>query len=135
MEPLFSISDIAERTGFSQDTIRYYERIGLLPEVRRKNNGHREYTQSDLDCFTFVAFLKRANMPLKEIERYIMFYKAENYEGCYNVLQEHKIMIEAQISDMLTALDLMKYKIENYKELMGLTSSTSGPAPQTPQGG
>lgn len=128
MEPLFSISDIAKQTGFSQDTIRYYERIGLLPEIRRKVNGRREYTQTDLDCFTFVAFLKRANMPLKEIERYIMFYHAQNYKGCYNVLQEHKVMIEEQISDMQTALELMKYKIENYKELMGHDPSQSGPA-------
>jgi DNA-binding transcriptional MerR regulator len=133
METVFSISDIAERTGFSRDTIRYYERIGLLPEVRRKINGRREYIQSDLDRFMFVAYLKRANMPLKEIERYIMFYNAQNYEGCYNVLQDHKVKIEAQISDMLTASDLIKYKLENYKELMGLAPSQSGPAADTRQ--
>lgn len=133
MEPVFSISDIAERTGFSQDTIRYYERIGLLPEVRRKVNGRREYIQSDLDRFMFVAFLKRANMPLKDIERYIMFYNAHNYESCYNVLKDHKIKIEADVSDMQDALDLMTYKLENYKELMGLAAPRSGPAAQTPK--
>ncbi|MFC4807898.1 MerR family transcriptional regulator [Paenibacillus sp. GCM10023250] len=124
----FTISDIEQRTGFSQDTIRYYERIGLLPEIRRKANGRREYSQADLDCFTFVAFLKRANMPLKEIERYIMFYNAQNYKGCITVLQDHKIMIEEQIADMLTALDMMKYKIANYQELMGHDPSQTGPA-------
>ncbi|MBO7744391.1 MerR family transcriptional regulator [Paenibacillus sp. MWE-103] len=123
----FTISDIVQRTGFSQDTIRYYERIGLLPEIRRKDNGRRAYSQSDLDCFTFVAFLKRANMPLKEIERYIMFYHAQNYKGCMTVLQDHRIMIEDQIADMLTALEMMKFKIANYKELMGRDPSQTGP--------
>ncbi|NBD24540.1 MerR family transcriptional regulator [Paenibacillus glycinis] len=120
MEITYAIADISAETGLSIDVIRYYERIGLLPAVKRKENGHRAYSKSDLARFTFVKHLKRTQMPLKEIERYIRFYNEENYEACYRVLQEHKLSIERQIAELTGSLGMMNYKLENYRQLIQL---------------
>jgi DNA-binding transcriptional MerR regulator len=99
MEPTFSIAEISKKTGLSYDTIRYYEKIGLLPPVKRKENGQKEYEKLHLDCFIFITRLKRTHMPLKEIERYMTLASAQNYESCYSVLNEHKLKIESQLAE------------------------------------
>src|SRR4051812_16012753 len=91
MEHTYAIADISEKTGLSIDVIRYYEKIGVLPAVQRKENGRRVYSQSDLNRFTFITHLKRTRMPLKEIERYIRCYNEGQFEACYGVLHEHKL--------------------------------------------
>lgn len=118
MELKLSISELSEKTGLSIDTIRYYEKIGILPLPRRKGNGQREYSSGDLERFTFITHLKRTQMPLKEIDRYIQFYMDQDYENCYEVLHKHKLEIEAQMAEMSLALDKMNYKLNNYKSLV-----------------
>jgi DNA-binding transcriptional MerR regulator len=118
MEPTFSIAAISKRTGLSYDTIRYYEKIGLLPPAKRKENGQREYNKLDLDRFIFITHLKRTHMPLKEIERYMTWASAQNYESCYSVLYEHKLKIESQMAEMHATLGIMNYKLDHFQDLM-----------------
>ncbi|MCL6458067.1 MAG: MerR family transcriptional regulator [Gorillibacterium sp.] len=118
MNPTFSIAEVSERTGLSYDTIRYYEKIGLLPPAKRKENGQREYDKLDLDRFTFVTHLKRTHMPLKEIERYMVFSSEQNYEGCYNVLYEQKLKIESEMAEMHATLGIMNYKLDHFQDMI-----------------
>ncbi|MBM7564978.1 MerR family transcriptional regulator [Paenibacillus sacheonensis] len=118
MEITYAIADISAETGLSIDVIRYYERIGLLPAVKRKENGHRAYSKSDLARFTFVTHLKRTQMPLKEIEQYIRYYNEGNIEACYRVLHEHKGSIERQIAELTDSLGILNYKLDNYQQLI-----------------
>jgi DNA-binding transcriptional MerR regulator len=117
MELTFSISEISETTGLSYDTIRYYEKIGLLPPVKRKENGQKEYDKLDLDRFIFITHLKRTNMPLKEIERYMTLAYTQNYESCYSILNEHKLKIELQMVEMHATLEMMNYKLDHFQDL------------------
>ncbi|MDU0200748.1 MerR family transcriptional regulator [Paenibacillus sp. MAH-36] len=118
MELTLSISELSEKTGLSIDTIRYYEKIGVLPSPNRKSNGQREYTSGDLERFIFITHLKRTHMPLKEIDHFIQFYIDQDYEGCYQVLRKHKEDIEMQMSEMSIALEKMNYKLDNFKSLV-----------------
>lgn len=118
MKPTFSIAEISKSTGLSYDTIRYYEKIGLLPPVKHKENGQKEYGKLHLDRFVFISHLKRTNMPLKEIERYLTLATARNYESCYSVLSEHKLKIESQIAEMHATLEMMNYKLDHFNDLM-----------------
>lgn len=117
-EAVYAIADISAKTGLSIDVIRYYERVGLLPQPKRKQNGHRIYSQSDLARYMFVTHLKRTQMPLKEIERYIRFYNERRYEQCYAVLAGHKLEVERQIAELTVSLGMLNYKLDNYKELI-----------------
>ena len=67
METEFSIQQVAEITGLSIDTLRYYERIGLLESVSRASSGHRRYKQKDIDWIGLVINLRETGMPLAEI--------------------------------------------------------------------
>jgi DNA-binding transcriptional MerR regulator len=118
MELKLSISELSEKTGLTIDTIRYYEKLGILPLPRRKGNGQREYTSGDLERFIFITQLKRTQMPLKEIDRYIQFYIDQDYESCYQVLDKHKVEIEEQMAEMSIALEKINYKLNNFKSLV-----------------
>lgn len=118
MEPTFSIAEISDQTGLSYDTIRYYEKIGLMPIIKRNKNGQREYDKEDLSRIIFVTKLKRTNMPLKEIEKYMTLASAHDYESCYRILNEHKRQIESQINEMQEALSVMNFKITHYEDLI-----------------
>lgn len=70
MNDIFTISDVAKKTGLSQDTIRYYEKIKLLPPAKRNEHNKRQYIQMDIDRILFINHLKRTQMPLKQIREY-----------------------------------------------------------------
>jgi DNA-binding transcriptional MerR regulator len=118
LEPTFSIREISKQTGLSYDTIRYYEKIGLLPPVKRQGNGHKEYDKHHLDRFNFISRLKQTRMPLKEIERYMTLASARNYESCYSILNEHKLKIESQMAEIHTTLEMVNYKLDHFRDLM-----------------
>lgn len=65
-----NISEFASRCGVSAHTLRYYEKIGLLPAIARNASGHRDFDDDDLAWIAFVTRLKHTGMPLAEIQRY-----------------------------------------------------------------
>ncbi|MDR6551811.1 DNA-binding transcriptional MerR regulator [Paenibacillus qinlingensis] len=70
-ELTFTIKQTAEKTGISEDTIRYYEKIALLPRAERKDNGHRIYRQEDIDTIHLIYCLKKTGMPLEEMRPFL----------------------------------------------------------------
>ncbi|WP_340021094.1 MerR family transcriptional regulator [Paenibacillus sp. FSL K6-1096] len=117
MEPVYTIAEVAKRTGLTQDTIRYYEKIKLLPPATRKENGQRAYSRQELDRVHFVAILKRTHMPLRRIQEYIAASAQSDYEACYQVLDGHRMLIEEQLAELTDALELMRYKLKNFQEI------------------
>ncbi|WP_431810911.1 MerR family transcriptional regulator [Lysinibacillus sp. FW12] len=97
MNDIFTISDVAKKTGLSQDTIRYYEKIKLLPPAKRNEHNKRQYIQMDIDRILFINHLKRTQMPLKQIREYVKFSQAKNDEAGQTILEEHKKQITTQI--------------------------------------
>ncbi|MFJ8353268.1 MerR family transcriptional regulator [Bacillus paramycoides] len=77
MNYIFTISDVAKKTGLSPDTIRYYEKISLLPPAKRNENNNRQYVQLDIDRILFINHLKRTQMPLNKIQEYMKFSLAK----------------------------------------------------------
>jgi DNA-binding transcriptional MerR regulator len=118
MEATFSISEISKLTGLGYDTIRYYEKIGLLKTEKRKVSGRREYNKLDLECLIFITHLKRTNMTLKEIKVFMSKVSTENYSNCYSILYEHKLKVESQIKDINATLKIINNKIIHFKNLI-----------------
>src|SRR6266568_4461292 len=67
MDKTFSIQQVADRTGLSIHTLRYYEQIGLLVSIYRLPNGHRRYSEANIRWIAFIKCLRAAGMPLVEI--------------------------------------------------------------------
>ncbi|MGE7903563.1 MerR family transcriptional regulator [Peribacillus sp. NPDC094092] len=117
MNDIFTISDVAKKTGLSPDTIRYYEKINLLPTAKRNENNIRQYVQLDIDRILFINHLKRTQMPLKKIQEYMKFSLAKNEEACKAILEEHKNQITSQVTDLQATLDIINYKITHFQHI------------------
>jgi DNA-binding transcriptional MerR regulator len=113
----FSIGEVSERTGVSVDTLRYYERVELMPEVARNAGGQRVYSTDDVGWITFVRRLRATAMPVSEIARYTALVRndvgtpAERRE----VLVQHRRRVEQAMSELADALAVLDRKIEHYE--------------------
>ncbi|WP_257206134.1 MerR family transcriptional regulator [Bacillus cereus] len=117
MNDLFTISDVAKKTGLSTDTIRYYEKINLLPPAKRNENNNRQYVQLDIDRILFINHLKRTQMPLHTIQEYMKFSRAKNDEACKAILKEHQNQITIQLTNLQATLDIINYKITHFDRI------------------
>lgn len=113
----FSIGEVSDLTGLSIDTLRYYERAGLMPDVERDASGRRAYGADDFGWITFVRRLRATAMPVSEIARYTELVR--NDEGTpaerREVLVEHRRRVQRAMNDLVDALAILDRKIEHYE--------------------
>jgi DNA-binding transcriptional MerR regulator len=119
-ETVSSIKQAAEFTGLSEDTIRYYENIGLLPSADRKANGHRTYSKHQLEGMVFLTRLKATGMTLEEMKRFRQLdEKGEaSLPQRVSILIEHRNRIQNEIDRLLETQRIIDYKIDNYNEVL-----------------
>jgi DNA-binding transcriptional MerR regulator len=119
METELTVQQVAEKTGLSEHTLRYYERVGLIPPVQRASNGHRRYTEEDIGWLNFVKRLRSAGMPIAQVQRYVMLQQeggatlAERLE----MLKEHRRAVQQQVDELSEHLQVLDYKIDYYTHL------------------
>ncbi|RCX22535.1 DNA-binding transcriptional MerR regulator [Fontibacillus phaseoli] len=114
-EQTFSIKQTAEQTGITEDTIRYYEKIALLPRARRKDNGHRIYRQEDIDTIRLIACLKKTGMPLEEMRPFLgvsIDTDPAEYPELVELLRSHRKNIVSQIASLQQVVDFIDMKLE-----------------------
>lgn len=114
-EQTFTIKQTAGQTGIPEDTIRYYEKIALLPRADRKDNGHRIYRQDDINTLRLIACLKKTGMPLEEMRPFLAV-SADADPGEYPELVEqiksHRQHIVSQIASLQQVVDFIDMKLE-----------------------
>lgn len=69
-----TITEVSKQFGTSPDTLRYYEKAGLVPPVKRKN-GIRDYGESDVKWIEFILCMRSAGVPVEELVRYVALYR------------------------------------------------------------
>lgn len=116
-----TIKQAAEITGISIDNLRYYERIGLIPEVPRTESGIRDYDEISLSWIDFAMRFKKAGMPLEAIREYIQLaLQGEVTKPARKeILLEVKEKLEHQLLDIQESLDVINYKLDTYEEKCG----------------
>lgn len=122
-----NISEFAQRCGLSQHTLRYYEKIGLLPEIARNSSNHRAYSEADIVWVAFIKRLKETNMPLVDIQRYVVLREqGETTEPARRqLLVEHAAQLEKTIKKDMEHLKKLNEKIQFYEKSIGLKKSAS----------
>lgn len=112
-----NIKKVSELTGITADTIRYYERIGLIPPVTRNKSGIRDFSQHEIDVLEFVRYFKNAGMSVESLIDYIdLLDKGDvSIPARLSILQDEKERLEERIEQLQKALDRLDYKIENYE--------------------
>lgn len=115
----FSISDVAERTGLTTHTLRYYEREGLmLVPVDRASSTHRRYSDSDVAWVQFLTKLRSTNMPIATVREYVELARAGDGSEAdrLELLLRHRITVLAQLDEITKSLAAIDYKIALYEK-------------------
>jgi DNA-binding transcriptional MerR regulator len=114
-EPSYTIAEVAEQTGVTAHTLRYYERIGLL-DVGRQASGHRRFSTHDLDRVVFIGKLRATAMPIRDIQRYFaLVVVGPSTEGeRLALLEAHRSTVRARLEELEAALGAIEYKIAYY---------------------
>jgi DNA-binding transcriptional MerR regulator len=109
-----------EQSGFSLDTLRYYERIGLLGTVERSHTGHRRFTPHDLDWLLVVRCLRDTGMPIAELLRFAELVRSgdSTFAARLTVLEQHDAQVEAQIAHLREQQELIQHKIGFYRSVL-----------------
>jgi DNA-binding transcriptional MerR regulator len=111
------ISEVSEQCGVTADTLRYYERIGLLPPVNRSESGIRDYSDLDVRRVEFIKCMRSAGLPVEVLIRYYALVQQgdETMEERKAILVQHRAEIEARMAELQKTLDLLDYKISFYE--------------------
>ena len=119
MERTYSIAEVTELTGLSADTLRYYERDGLLLRpVARASSGHRRYAESDLRWIDMVMRLRSTGMSIRDVRRYAELVRAGdgNEDERLQLLEAHRRLVLAQLAEVTAHLGAIDNKIGIYTE-------------------
>lgn len=111
-----NISKASEVAGVSADTLRYYEKIGLIPAVDRDRNGNRNYKEEDFKWIEFAKRMRTAGLSINVLSEYLHLFKEgdSTIEERYTLLQEQRSELQERIGQMQKTLDRLDQKILNY---------------------
>lgn len=111
----------AELFGLTPDTLRYYERVGVILPVQRDKNGYRNYTTRDLNWIYLAKSLRRAGVSIESLIEFATLAQAEQdvEEAKKQILRDQLTEIETKLQEMHEVRDLLRYKIETYDEHIG----------------
>mgnify|MGYP003881519813 CR=1 FL=1 len=117
-EHTYTIQQIADETGLTAYTLRYYEDIGLIDSVARAGNGHRRYSEADLNRINTLKKLRLTGMSLDDMKYFIDLYRQGSATATERreMLQAHRKEVEAQIDELNEILGFIDYKIGLYIE-------------------
>jgi DNA-binding transcriptional MerR regulator len=114
---MYSPGQVADKTGFSLDTLRYYERIGLLDGIARTPGGRRSFTDDDLDWLDVLRCLRDTGMPIAGMQRYAELCRAGDGTVAERLalLEEHDQAVDRQIHELCAQQQHIRDKIAWYR--------------------
>ena len=132
----YSVGEVSARTGFSIDTLRYYERLGLIEPVERSAGGRRMYREQDVGWLDFVSCLRDTGMPVERMRQFAELCRDGEHTVPVRVdlLEAHGRQVEAEIETLRTKLDAIRHKIDYYHGVLALRDGR-GPDQGNPHDG
>ncbi|GAW92745.1 MerR family transcriptional regulator [Calderihabitans maritimus] len=112
-----TIAEVSKKFGLSPDTLRYYERIGLIPRVKRNKSGIRDYTEEDCRWIEFIKCMRSAGVQVEALIEYIALFQQgdETIEARKQILIAQREQLLSRIEEMKRALERLNFKIEEYE--------------------
>lgn len=116
----YSIGQAAEKMGLTAHTLRYYEKEGLLPFVKKNGSGQRVFTDTDIDWLAIVECLKGTGMSLKDIKKYIdwCLEGEATLEKRLEMFRRQKEKLQEQMDNLNRHMEKINYKIAYYTEII-----------------
>lgn len=127
MTDSYSPGQVADRTGFSLDTLRYYERIGLLDGIARNSSGQRAFTDDDIGWLEILRCLRDTGMPIARMQRYAELARGgdETLLERKKVLQEHDAAVEEHIAELRSQQQRIREKMDWYRSALPQPAGTA----------
>ena len=112
-----TIKEVCAKYGLSPDTLRYYERVGVIPEVTRTAGGIRDYQEEDLAWVENAVCMRDAGVPVEMLIEYVKLFQQgdETLEARTNLLKEARAQIVEAKKKYDVALEKLDYKIGRYE--------------------
>lgn len=114
------ISEVSEQAGISTDTLRYYERIGLIPPVNRNGSGIRNYNELDLKRVEFIKCMRNVGLPIEVLIEYFKLVQLgdQTIEARKDILIDQRAQLAARMAEMQKTLALLEHKIRVYEDII-----------------
>ena len=112
------IAEVSQRYEISTDTLRYYERVGLIPTVNRNGSGIRDYNDLDVRRVQFIKCMRSAGLPIEVLIEYMGLVQQgdKTIETRKEILKEQRELLLGRMKEMQKTLDLLDHKIEIYEK-------------------
>lgn len=113
-----TIKQVSEKYNISQDTLRYYEKVGMIPAVARTSGGIRNYTESDLGWVEHALCMRSAGLPVGAIIEYLKLFQQgdETIHARAELLKSQREILLDQKAQIESTLYRLNYKISKYEE-------------------
>jgi len=114
-----TITEVSRKFAISQDTLRYYERVGLIPRVNRNKSGIRDYTEEDCNWVEFIKCLRGAGLSIEVLIEYVRLFLEgddETVEARKELLIEQRRQLMLRMEEMKRTLERMDYKIDSFDQ-------------------
>lgn len=111
-----NISQVAENFALTPATLRYYEKIGLIPDIQRKN-GVRNYSDEDLDWIEFIKCMRSAGLSIESLVDYTRLYHEgpQTADERLAILQKERALLFERYQELKATLERLDHKIEKYQ--------------------
>lgn len=121
-----TITEVSKKYDISQDTLRYYERIGLIPAVNRTKGGMRDYSEESCAWIELAKCMRSAGIPIEALIEYCALAQQgdQTITARKELLVEERTKLLEKMEDMKKTLDKLNYKIDIYEkaEVSGVLS-------------
>lgn len=115
-----TISEVSKKYNISADTLRYYERIGLIPKVAKNESGNRDFTETDCSWVQFIKCMRGAGISIESLIDYVKLFQ----EGDSTIKARKQILVEEyeilteKIKNLQEVQEKLKFKIESYEKII-----------------
>jgi len=115
-----TIAEVAKKFDITPDTLRYYERAGLIPFVARTAGGIRNYTKRDTEWVEFIKCMRSAGLSVEALSEYVRLFQEgdETVPKRKEILVKQRDLLKQRMAAMKETLDRLDYKIERYESMM-----------------
>lgn len=114
------IAEVSKKYDISADTLRYYERIGLMSHVRRTASGVRDYSEQDCARIQFIKCMRGTHVSIEALIEYMNLFEGGDatIPARIALLEEQRDLVRQRLDEMQAGLDRLNYKIEHYNDIV-----------------
>lgn len=109
---MYSISEVAKKMETTIPTLRYYDNLGLFPNLKKNKSGNRVFSEEDIEVVRIIKYLKKSGMQLTEVKEFMEWCKEgdSTLDKRLNLFKNQKEKVIRQISELQETLDLIEFK-------------------------